>query len=294
MSSPSTQPVLNADDAPYRHFTLKHRTIAWISNRFFDDLTYTVRRGLLRGMKRKGGLGWLPVFLSGAETPEHLFWSSLDLTGAVVYDVGAFHGLLTLLFASQARQVVSYEPNHHNRQRLEENLALNHLTNVTIRPVGLGSSRETLSMAFHPLTPGGASLMQGTAEPAIRPSGVSVEKVSITTLDLDIEEGGLPIPDFIKIDTEGWELEAIRGADRTLSRHHPSLFLEMHGETMNEKRRKVAQIVDHLGSIGYRSIRHIETSTEITTGNSAVAAQGHLWCRVSDTQPVTTREPKRS
>ncbi len=282
MNANSSQPVVHADDQPFHHFTRKHRAIAWISKRFFDGFTYTVRNGLLRGMKRKGGLGWLPAFVSGAPSSEHEFWSSLDLKGAVVYDVGAFHGLLTLLFASQATRVVSFEPNRINRHRLEENILLNRLNNVTVRPIGLGSARDTLELLCDPLTPVASTLTQHTGEPVTRARGVSIERVNVTTLDGDIEENGLPIPTFIKIDVEGWELEVLRGAGRTLSQYHPSLFLEMHGETMNEKRRKVAEIVEHRGSIGYRSIRHIETNTRITTSNSAVAAQGHLWCRASE------------
>jgi hypothetical protein len=59
-----------------------------------------VRHGLLKNMKRKGGLGWVPaVFSPGIVTAELEFWSHLYLNGLTVYDVGAFQGLLTLFFA---------------------------------------------------------------------------------------------------------------------------------------------------------------------------------------------------
>ena len=50
-----------------------------------------------------------------------------QLSDLVVYDIGAFHGLLTMYFARSARQVISYEPNSRNHHRLTENLRLNHL-----------------------------------------------------------------------------------------------------------------------------------------------------------------------
>ena len=64
-----------------------------------------------------------------------------------------------------------------------------------------------------------------------------------------------------------------------LKRHEPDLFLEMHGETLREKRRKVAEIVALLWDLNYRNILHIETGTAITPENASVAIEGHLYCR---------------
>jgi FkbM family methyltransferase len=57
------------------------------------------------------GLGWVPaMFSSGLMTAEQQFWSSLNLSGMTVYDIGALHGLLTLFFASRAKAGVCFEP----------------------------------------------------------------------------------------------------------------------------------------------------------------------------------------
>jgi hypothetical protein len=55
----------------------------------------------------------------------------------------------------------------------------------------------------------------------------------------------------------------------------------MHGETIREKRRKVAEIVAFLWEINYRRILHIETGTTITPGNTSVAMEGHLHCQTT-------------
>src|SRR5579884_39653 len=118
-------------DFPYQHYSLKHRAIEWISANLFDGLTYTVRHGLLTGMKRKGGLGWMPRSLAaGTVTPEQTFWQNFDFKGKTVYDVGSFHGLLALYFAAHAERVVCFEPNSLNHRRLMENVALNNFLNV--------------------------------------------------------------------------------------------------------------------------------------------------------------------
>ena len=269
------------EDTPFRHYSARQRLTAWISMHLFDHLTYTVRHGLLKGMKRKGGLGWLPPVVShGTVTPEEQFWSSVDLRGMTVYDVGAFHGLLTLLFASRANAVVCFEPNSRNRARLLENLRLNRVENVTVRACGAGSQREIVKMAANPLAPGGASVDRKAVDELSR-SGVKtfVEDVSIIALDEEIAEAGLPVPDFIKIDIEGWEIEALRGARQLLASRGPALFLEMHGETLREKRRKTAEIVEFLWDLDYRNIVHVETRTAITPENPALAMRGHLYCR---------------
>jgi FkbM family methyltransferase len=271
------------EDLPFRHYTLKHRLIAWISLRLFDTTTYKVRHGLLKGMKRKGGLGWIPaIFSPGIMTAEQQFWSDLNLSGMTVYDVGAFHGLLTLLFASRARAVVCFEPNTQNYNRLKENLTLNGIKNVEVRKVGVGSRAGSCRMVGSPLMPGGASVDGKTIEELLRAGvGTVVEEIPIVTLDEEIPRASLPAPDFIKIDIEGWELEALRGARNTLEMHKPTLFLEMHGETIREKRRKVAEIVAFLWEINYRRIRHIESGATITPENSPSAMEGHLHCQTT-------------
>ncbi|MGH9659937.1 MAG: hypothetical protein ACRD96_15415 [Bryobacteraceae bacterium] len=55
------------------------------------------------------------------------------------------------------------------------------------------------------------------------------------------------------------------------------MFLEMHGETMREKKRKAFEIVAFLWDLNYRSIRHIETGATITPEDTSLAMQGHLY-----------------
>lgn len=280
MTPESSTQVDPSGDQPFRHYTMRHRAVAWVSQNLFDHLTYTVRHGLLKDMKRKGGLGWLPEFLSGpAVTPEYVFWNSLDLSGKVIYDVGAFQGLLTLFFARRGRQIISYEPNSRNHNRLKENLRLNGLQNVTVRKVGLSSEPGTANMVASPLMPGGASIEPEMVSGLMKAQeAVVTEEISITTLDADIRELSLPAPDLIKIDVEGGELAVLNGARETLKAHQPALFLEMHGETMNLKRQHVAAIVAFLEETGYGEIRHVESGARITSRNSALAAEGHLYC----------------
>jgi FkbM family methyltransferase len=206
----------------------------------------------------------------GTQTKEEMFWRGLPLAGLVVYDVGAFHGMLTLFFASRCARVIAYEPNEINHARLVENVRLNNLANVEVRKLGVGAQPGSGMLRYSPEMAGGGSLDPNATAPV-------AQHIQITTLDHDIAAFGLPAPDLIKIDIEGWELEALAGARETLAAHHPALFLEMHGETMREKRRKASAMVVFLCDAGYTDIVHVETGATIA-GDETLAAEGHLYC----------------
>lgn len=254
-----------------RHFSNKQLVISWISRNLFGHLEYTQRHGLIAGMRRRGGLGWLPERFGGSPTAETLFWSMQDFRGKVVYDIGAFYGILTLFFARTARAVVAYEPNDRNYECLRRNIELNSLHNVQVRRVAIGERSEVAAMEWHAATPGAAKIIPVSDEHR------RAQRVQIVSLDEDIQRCGLPAPDFIKIDTEGFELSALIGAHDTLRKHRPELFLEMHGETMAEKVNNATAILRYLGGHGYMA-RHIESDSIVTAANTTVAAQGHLYC----------------
>ena len=266
------------------HFSLKDRVVSFLSEALFDNVTYTVRHGLIQGMKRKGGMGFLPAALwsRGAHNAEEEFFRTLDLAGKVVYDIGAFHGIMTLFFARQAKAVVSYEPHPANFRRLQENIGLNRLQNVTAFNRGLGDSETFIELACDPRMPGAAS-----GDPAIvsqvRGSvpQAQIIQIAVTRIDDEIEKHHLPIPDLVKIDIEGMELSALRGMKKLLAAQHPQLFLEMHGATEDEKEQKAKEILEFLSEMGYGSVRHVETGATLTRSDISTARTGHLFCVAS-------------
>lgn len=262
---------------PWRHYQFHQRATAWVSQHLFDRVVYKTRHGLLKGLKRKGGLGWVPDWLCrGLYTPEIRFLERTDLQHQVVYDIGAFHGLLTLFFARRAQHVVAYEPVQRNRARLLDNIALNGLRNVTVRDLALGATALDGEIWAEALMSGYSKLELSTVsatDNAVR------EKVSITTLDEDIREHRLPAPTFLKVDVEGYELQVLHGAKSTLNSARPDLFLEMHGQTVREKLQTAEQVVTFLFDMGYRDVKHVESGLRIMPANSFAAARGHLYCR---------------
>jgi FkbM family methyltransferase len=256
------------------HFGWKHRLVAFVSQRV--TFTYTIRHGLATGMRRRGGLGFVPW--GPAETAETCFLRTLDLGGKVVYDIGGFEGLLTLFFSRRSRYVIAWEPNPASRSRLLTNLRLNMLSNVLVRDVGLADAPGEMTLVYDPLMPGAASAA-GTVARQIRDSAPSLTEVGIrvTTLDDEVRTQALPPPDFVKIDVEGMELPVILGARGTICAHRPQLYVELHGADREDKRHNARGVVSLLWSWGYRDLMHVETGEALTP--ETTDRPGHLLAR---------------
>ena len=64
------------DDQPVRHQSVQNQVKSWISNSLFDNFTYTIRRGPIKGMKWKGGLAWIPDWLLKGAVGLRLWFNS--------------------------------------------------------------------------------------------------------------------------------------------------------------------------------------------------------------------------
>lgn len=271
------------------HFSLRHRIVTPIS-RLLDNHTYVTRHGLAKGLKRKGGVGFLPEWLVGsfASSAEIRFLSRLDLRHRVVYDIGAFDGVSTLFFAQQAAHVVAYEPNPLSFRRLLENIELNAMTNVTLRGVGVGAGEGFAEIVFDSRMMGGATADHRLAGQLRRSSRRLYRcHARFVRVDDDVEQNRLPAPDLISLDVEGMELDALKGMPRVLAENRPALYIELHGTTMEQKEAKVQGLVGFLVQAGYTDITHVESGTGVHAGSSTPIREGHLYCTA---RPVNGHE----
>jgi FkbM family methyltransferase len=233
---------------------LQHAAAAFVRP-LSAHLTYTVRSGIAAGLKRRGGLGFLPR----KATKEELFYQSLtdDLAGKTVYDIGSYEGIFTL-FAARAvgpgGRVIVCEPNPESYRRTTCNLAVNRFCDrVRVFNVALGAAAAEGLMTFPRREPARATLDASISRSIISDERgrVATVRVPIERLDDLVASYQLPPPTFVKIDTEGAEFDILRGARRTLESHSPALFLETHGATPDQATENEHKIYDFLHSIGY-------------------------------------------
>ena len=165
--------------------------------------------------------------------------------GDICWDIGANIGFYTCLLASQVEKtgaVVAFEPAVRTYGYLHQNVSLNQFKNVTIVNKGLGDKTER-----RPLYYSEAALAEGTASLKYAEGRVASECVTLDTIDNLIPE--LPIPDFIKIDVEGYQLEVLRGGEQCLKTHTPLLMVELKdvGETNREDYNEIEKYIASLG-----------------------------------------------
>jgi FkbM family methyltransferase len=253
-----------------------------------DHLVYTVRSGVASGLKRHGGLGFLPRPVPIEEN----FVKSLDLTNKVVYEIGAFEGIYTIYLASRASSVIVFEPHPLSQQRIRRNLALNGLEGrVVLRPVALGLHEQQAILTYPVGEPARASVdVVISQEIEIEDRAFRKIPVQMTTLDREVAVHGLPPPDFIKIDAEGAEYDILQGASETIARYRPQLIIEIH-RAEGDPQQNARRIASLLEELGY-SITHVEDGTPVHSATAA-ANLGHIYATFGGASNVDARELPR-
>lgn len=167
--------------------------------------------------------GWNPI--------ECRAFKKATRPGSIVLDIGANIGTYSLLFGrwtGAKGQVFAFEPASESFAALTQHITLNGLQNV-IAPIRDAISDRVGTMHFFASSTRGTNRLISTSES--HPS-LPTEEIRTLTIDEFCASRDLK-PDVIKIDIEGFELAALRGAEKTLRarRSELTLFVEMHPTT---------------------------------------------------------------
>lgn len=140
--------------------------------------------------------------------------------GSVVVDVGAHVGTFTSrALKAGAAKVVAIEPDPVNVECLKRNFR-EQLTDgrVTIMPEGAWSKEDTLDFHVGKENSGTGSLLGSAGQQTI--------KIPVRRIDAMLADLGVTRVDFIKMDIEGAERDALSGARDTLRKYRPRLMIE--------------------------------------------------------------------
>jgi len=169
--------------------------------------------------------------------PDHIF-----------IDIGANLGYFSLLVAASSPtvKVISFEPVDEHFRKINANIAVNDIKNISVFHAAVGDIAEEKEMFISGADNSGMSSFH---EPE-NYSGKK-EKVKVVTLDDWIKTSGLSKVDIIKLDIEGSEVAALRGMKEVLQNFKPVVIVEINPETLAMFNLKPLHIYDYFKQLGF-------------------------------------------
>jgi FkbM family methyltransferase len=168
-------------------------------------------------------------------------------------DIGANVGVCTLLAASKIKSgfIYSFEVLPKNYARLQENLELNQLDRVKTYEVAIADFTGEISL----------NLAEDDSMPFITPNASDKTiTVSTDTLDNLLKEQPLDNLALAKIDIEGAEILALKGATSLLKQQRPYVWILEINDTVDNFGYQKQDVANFLQNYGYR-LYHYDADT---------------------------------
>jgi FkbM family methyltransferase len=172
--------------------------------------------------------------------------------GDTVFDIGAHKGAyLNILLRQAGKQgrVIALEPQRKLYNYLKTISSILSWDNVVVEHLALAGTNGSARL-FIPAnskskgTSPGASLVKHFEKDQMK----ITETVQTTTLDSYCMIHNIR-PDFLKIDTEGNELDIFKGGAMVLKQYKPAIFVEI--EARHAGGKKVLETIEYLELLGY-------------------------------------------
>lgn len=196
------------------------------------------------------------IFFRGSYSGDQLtlIEKLLDIDG-VFLDVGANQGEFSIAAAriAQRGKIIAFEPVSEYQERLVENIRLNDFENVQVIFAALGEKAGSF-----PIYDQQENFADGTRNeglPTLFATGSrrdAREMVPVKKLDDVLSELRISRVDVIKLDIEGAEWIALRGAANTLASCRPTLILEIGRGTCRAAGYEPEALVEWIAGLNYR------------------------------------------
>jgi FkbM family methyltransferase len=211
--------------------TLMSRIVRYPLRILPRNMTTRILQGPLRGKKWVIGSQRHACWLGHYESYLQRVIALEVRPGSVFYDVGANVGFYSLLASTlvASGRVYAFEPLPANVNYLRRHLELNGIQNAEVLEVAI-CDRVGASFFYEDET---------RAMGRLQTDGQCF--VRTETLDSLVGERRIRPPDYMKMDIEGAELLALRGASQTFRKSRPVLFLAMHSQEMHRECRQLLE-----------------------------------------------------
>jgi FkbM family methyltransferase len=200
----------------------------------------------------------LQAFTQGSlyEPSECLFLSRVLQPGDTFVDAGAHVGFFSVLAAHLVGadgHVVAIEAERRNQSQVLEHIALNAVSNIHLVSQALSDAPGTATFFVNRDNDGGNALWDVGQHFYNAQSRVAPQRRTVltTTLDRAVMEVGLARPRAVKMDIEGAELAALRGAHALLSAGVPFWLIEVNPPALAFMGVTEAELRAHMSGYGY-------------------------------------------
>lgn len=222
-----------------------------------DIIEYTIIKGLpsIKVIRESQNIGqtWLRNCDDVHDKPLlQKFYSLLNSHDGffVVLDIGAQTGLFSLMAKYFPHSKwYAFEPIKEAIHTLKKNLAVNNINNVFMHEVAVSDICGKSTLKMPDKNNWGLSTLGSTP---LRFSKTGEREVNCITLDAFVDTQQIKRVHFIKIDTEGWELYILRGAQQLLMRDHPIILMEYNETNMKQCGVVKQDINNFLRTMGYQ------------------------------------------
>lgn len=186
--------------------------------------------------------------------------TSILTKGDTFVDLGSNEGFFSVVASKcvgGSGQVFSIEPQQRLWGVIMKNIELNHLTNIQILPYGIGAVPTEIMMSLYPSLNSGASSLSKhfnfkISFENIRKKIYGQQKIVVKTLDDVLKDYHKKIK-LLKIDIEGFEFEALKGAKDILEKGIiENLLIEIHPEALASLQQSEDEIINYLKLFGYK------------------------------------------
>jgi FkbM family methyltransferase len=192
------------------------------------------------------------IFITGRYEPnEFCLLAKILKPGMTFLDVGANMGLYSLFAARKVGndgRVLAFEPSSREWKIAKNNVEVNGLSNVNLLHLALCDQAAEINLLVAPLRNSGHNTLGAFAY------GTSLEcreRVPADRLDDVLRREALTRVDVIKVDIEGAELRALRGAVETLERFRPILFVEISERALRNQGCTSGDLLAFIAQQGY-------------------------------------------
>lgn len=169
---------------------------------------------------------------------------------SVVLDIGTNIGHVLLNFAKKVGdegRVYGFEPDPYNFKMCQENISLNRFTNLQVENIALGNIESDLHLVIENSSNRGENKILDINDIKDKESSL----VKVKKLDQWAEEKNLSRIDFIKIDTEGYELNVLMGGKELIKRFRPTIFIEVIDENLKRQHQSASDLISFLIDLDY-------------------------------------------